>query len=103
MIVVTGAGGRVGGLVAAALARRNVPFRAVTRNVERLPDLGGAEVALAGYDAPDTLVDALEPGDRVFMVSMHEPPERRIPLHRGFIDIAVQRGGERIVYLSFLG
>ena len=72
-------------------------------NVERLPDLGGAEIALAGYDEPDTLADALEPGDRVFMVSMHEPPERRIALHKGFIDVSVRRGVARIVYLSFVG
>ena len=102
MIVVTGASGHVGGLVARELARRGVHFRAVTRNVERLPDLGGAEIALAGYDEPDTLVDALEPGDRVFMVSMHEPPDRRIALHRGFVDVAVRRAAARIVYLSFV-
>ena len=103
MIVVTGASGRVGGLVAQELTRRGVPFRAVTRNVERLPDLGGAEIALAGYDEPDALLDALEPGDRVFMVSMHEPPDRRIVLHRGFIAVAARRHVARIVYLSFVG
>lgn len=103
MIVVTGVSGRVGGLVAAELARRGVPFRAVTRNIGHAPDLGGAEIALAGYDRPDALVEALEPGDRVFMISMHEPPERRLPLHRAFIDVAVRRRVERIVYLSFLG
>jgi uncharacterized protein YbjT (DUF2867 family) len=103
VIVVTGASGRVGGLVAQELDRRGLRFRAVTRNVERLPDLGGAEIALAGYDEPDTLADALEPGDRVFMVSMHEPPERRMALHKGFIDVSVRRGVARIVYLSFVG
>jgi uncharacterized protein YbjT (DUF2867 family) len=103
VIVVTGASGRVGGLVAQALARRGIPFRAVTRHVERLPDLGGAEIALAGYDEPDALLDALEPGDRVFMVSMHEPPGRRVVLHRGFIAVAARRHVARIVYLSFVG
>jgi uncharacterized protein YbjT (DUF2867 family) len=103
LIVVTGASGHVGGLVVAELARRGIPLRAVTRNVERLPDLGGVEVALAGYDEPDTLVDALEPGDRVFMVSMHEPPDRRIALHRGFIGVAAGRRVARVVYLSFVG
>jgi NAD(P)H dehydrogenase (quinone) len=103
MIVVTGASGRVGGQIAAELARRGVPFRAVTRTIGHAPDLGGAEIALAGYDQPDTLVDALAPGDRVFMVSMHEPPERRLPLHRAFLDVAIERGVARIVYLSFLG
>jgi hypothetical protein len=67
----------------------------VTRNVERLPDLGGAEIALAGYDAPDALVDALGPGDRVFMFSMHEPPERRIALHRTGSGSVVRRGRSR--------
>ncbi len=103
MIVVTGASGRVGGLVAQELARRGVLFRAVTRSVERLPDLGGAEIALAGYDEPDALLDALEPGDRVFMVSMHEPPDRRIVLHRGFIAVAARRHVARLIYLSFVG
>ncbi len=103
MIVVTGASGRVGGLVSAELARRGVPFRAVTRDVGHVPDLGGAEIALAGYDRPDALADALEPGDRVFMVSMHEPPVRRLALHRAFLDVALDRRVGRIVYLSFLG
>ena len=103
MIVVTGASGHVGGLVSRELARQGVEFRAVTRNVERLPDLGGAEIALAGYDEPDTLLDALGPGDRVFMVSMHEPPNRRIALHEGFVDVALRRDVARILYLSFVG
>jgi uncharacterized protein YbjT (DUF2867 family) len=103
MIVVTGASGRVGGLVVAELARRGLPFRAVTRNAGHAPDLGGVEIALASYEQPEMLADALEPGDRVFMVSMHEPPERRIPLHRGFLDVAIERNVGRIVYLSFLG
>jgi uncharacterized protein YbjT (DUF2867 family) len=37
------------------------------------------------------------------MVSMHEPPERRIPLHRAFVDAARDRRVDRIVYLSFVG
>lgn len=103
MIVVTGASGHVGGLVAAELARRGIPFRAVTRRPERLPDLGGADVAVGGYAEPETLVTAIEPGDRVFMVSMHAPPERRLTLHRAFVDVAVQRRVALVVYLSFFG
>jgi NAD(P)H dehydrogenase (quinone) len=38
----------------------------------------------------------------VFMVSLHEGPERRIPLHRSFVDAAAARGVSQIVYLSFV-
>ena len=102
MIVVTGARGHVGGLVASELVRRRIPFRALTRTPERLPELRGAEIVRAGYDDPASLEDALSPGDRVFMVSMHEPPERRVPLHRAFVGVARDRRVERIVYLSFV-
>jgi uncharacterized protein YbjT (DUF2867 family) len=39
--------------------------------------------------------------DRVFMVSMHEPPG--IALHKGFVDVAARRRVAHIVYLSFVG
>jgi uncharacterized protein YbjT (DUF2867 family) len=103
LIVVTGASGGVGGLVARELARRDVPFRAISRTPERLEGLGATEVVSASYAEPELLAMALEPGDRVFMVSMHEPPDRRLALHRAFVDVAVQRRVARIVYLSFVG
>jgi uncharacterized protein YbjT (DUF2867 family) len=103
LIVVTGASGHVGGLVAEELARRGIRFRAVTRSPERLPDLGGADVAVGDYAEPETLVEALERGDRVFMVSMHAPPKRRLELHAAFVDVAVRRHVARVVYLSFVG
>ncbi len=103
LIVVTGASGHVEGLVARELARRGTPFRAVTRTPERLGVLGDVEVAVAGYDEPAALADALGPGDRVFMVSMHAPSERRLALHRGFVDVAARRRGAHVVYLSFVG
>lgn len=102
MIVVTGAGGAVGGVVAAELARRGLPFRIVTGHPERVSSLPG-EVAVATYDDADSLARALEPGDRVFMVSMHAPYEERLALHRSFVDVAADRRVARVVYLSFVG
>jgi uncharacterized protein YbjT (DUF2867 family) len=36
------------------------------------------------------------------MVSLHEGPERRVPLHRSFVAAVERAGVDRIVYLSFV-
>jgi uncharacterized protein YbjT (DUF2867 family) len=101
MIVVTGATGHVGRLVAEELAARGEPVRLLVRDPSRAPELPGAEVVVADYGTPETLAAALDEGDRVFMVSLHEGPERRVPLHRSFVDAAAERGVAQVVYLSF--
>jgi NAD(P)H dehydrogenase (quinone) len=102
MIVVTGASGHVGGLVARELAARGEPIRLVVRDAGRAPALPGAEVVEADYGDPDSLARALGAGDRVFMVSMHRGPERRLALHRSFVAAAARAGVAYVVYLSFL-
>ena len=102
MIVVTGASGHVGGLVARELSARGVPARLLVRDAARAPELDGAEVAVADYGDPASLDAALGAGDRVFMVSMHQGPERRLELHRSFVDAAARAGVAHVVYLSFL-
>ena len=103
MIVVTGASGHVGRLVARELAARGEPVRLLVRDAGRAPALDAAEVVEADYGDPDSLARALHAGDRVFMVSMHEGPERRLALHRSFVDAAARAGVAHVVYLSFLG
>lgn len=102
MIVVTGASGVVGGLVAQELAARGEPIRLLVRDAGRAPALPGAEVVEADYGDPDALARALAPGGRVFMVSMHQGPEARVPMHRSFVDAAARAGVAHVVYLSFL-
>ena len=102
MIAVTGATGHVGRLVAEELARREEPMRLLVRDPGRAPDLPGAEVVAADYGDPDSIAAALDPGDRVFMVSLHEGPARRVPLHRSFVEAAAARGVAFVVYLSFV-
>jgi NAD(P)H dehydrogenase (quinone) len=103
LIAVTGATGHVGRLVAEDLARRGLPMRLLVHDPSRTPEIAGAEIAVADYGDPDSVARALEPGDRVFMVSMHQPPEPRLALHRSFIDATTKVGVGRIVYLSFIG
>jgi uncharacterized protein YbjT (DUF2867 family) len=102
VIVVTGSTGHVGRLLAEELARRGHPMRLLVRDSARAPNLPGAKIALGDYGDPETLGAALYEGDRVFMVSLHEGPERRVPLHRSFIEAAARRGVAQVVYLSFV-
>jgi NAD(P)H dehydrogenase (quinone) len=102
VIVVTGSTGRIGSLVAEELARSGVPFRALVRDRLRAPLLPGVEVVQGDYGDPDTLDEALQEGDRVFMVSIHSGPEVRLSLHRSFVVAMARRRVGRIVYLSFV-
>ena len=102
MIVVTGSTGHVGRLVAEELARRGHEMRLLVRDPSRAPDLPGAAVVTADYGDPDSLRGALRERDRLFMVSLHEGPARRVPLHRSFVEAATAQGVAQIVYLSFL-
>jgi NAD(P)H dehydrogenase (quinone) len=102
VIVVTGSTGHVGKLVAEELARRGAPMRLLVRDPARAPELPGAEVVAADYGDPGSLAHALHAGDRVCMVSLHEGPERRVPLHRSFVDACAAARVAQIVYLSFV-
>ena len=102
MLVVTGSTGHVGRLVAAELSTRGMRQRLLVRDPLRAPDIAGAEIAMADYGDPRSIADALEPGDRVFMVSLHEGPDQRVPHHRSFIEAAAAGGVAHIVYLSFV-
>ena len=102
MLVVTGSTGHVGRLVAGELSTRGMRQRLLVRDPLRAPDIAGAEIAMADYGDPQSIADALEPDDRVFMVSLHEGPDQRVPHHRSFIEAAAAAGVAHIVYLSFI-
>jgi uncharacterized protein YbjT (DUF2867 family) len=102
MIVVTGATGHVGGLVARELERRGLPIRLAVHDPSKTPEVEGAEVFQADYGDPDSLARALHEGDRVFMVSMHRGPDERLRLHESFVQAAAKAGVAHLVYLSFV-
>jgi uncharacterized protein YbjT (DUF2867 family) len=101
VIAVTGASGHVGGRVAALLASRGVPVRAVVRDASRAP--AGLDVAVApGYGAGDEMRAAFSGASVVFLVPAAESVDR-VEQHRTAVDAAVAAGVGRIVYLSFVG
>ena len=101
-IVVTGASGKVGGMIAAMLARDGVPQTLFVRDAARAPVLPGADVVVADFRDPGSVRSALRPGDRVFMVSVHENVEARIAAHQSFVDAASGVGVGLIAYLSIV-
>lgn len=102
MIVITGATGNVGRLVTEEVARRGLPVRLLVRDPARAPALRRSQIAVADYTDRDALSDALQDGDFVFMVSIHASLERRVELHRSFIETAARKNVAHITYLSFV-
>lgn len=95
MIVIFGASGHVGGEAARILTDDGVAFRSVSRGP-------GFDVS-ADYADKESLRAAMQPGDRVFMVSVHEHPDVRVEQHRNFIEVAQEQQVAKLVYLSFVG
>ena len=101
-IVVTGASGKVGRMIASQLAENVVPQTLLVRDAARAPALPGADIVVADFSDGASVRAALQPGDRVFMVSVHEAVEARIAAHRSFIDAAADVGVGLLAYLSIV-
>jgi NAD(P)H dehydrogenase (quinone) len=101
-IVVTGASGKVGRMIATRLAGEGVAQTLFVRDAARAPALPGADVVVADFRDPDSVRAALREGDRVFMVSVHEPVESRIAAHHSFVDAAAGVGLGLLAYLSIV-
>lgn len=102
MITITGATGRIGGLVAHALAADGVALRLVVRDANRAPALEGTEIRTADYADGDAVRQALDGAETVLMVSAAEAPDR-VASHFAFVDAAAAAGVRHLVYTSFLG
>ena len=99
-IGVTGSTGQLGGRVAARLATLGRPQRLLVRNLERAPQLPGAEVVQAAYEDGASMRVAISGVQTLFLVSGDEPV--RLEQHYSASDAALAAGVERIVYTSFL-
>ncbi len=106
VIAVTGASGRIGGMVAAHLNAAGIPLVLLLRNPARAPalDTQRAAVELRRSDYGDAALAraALQGVDLLFMVSASESPTREQE-HRTFVTAAQAAGVRHVVYLSFAG
>lgn len=102
-VVVTGAAGHLGRLVAEQLMERISPEQVVlvTRRPEALRALGarGAEVRYGDFDDPPSLREALAGGRRMLLIST-DAIGRRVRQHRVAIDAAAAAGVEHVVFTS---
>lgn len=104
VIALTGASGRIGGMVAGHLNAAGIPLILLLRNPAKAPalDNGSAGVTLrrCAYGDRQTAQTALRGVDILFMVSASESPTRETE-HCNFVAAAHEAGIRHMVYLSF--
>ncbi len=109
MLMVTGANGNLGGLVAGHLTRLVGPsgFVAGTRDPAspRAQALAasGVDVRLCDFDDPATLPAAFEGVEAALIISTYADNTQRAGQNRNAIDAAKRAGVRRLAYTSFLG
>lgn len=100
MILVTGATGQVGSQLVPQLLDRNVPVRALTRDVSKLASWGDRIQPVSGsFDQPETLLAAMQGVEQVYLMSSGVGAEHV----EMAVNAAKQAGVRHIVLLSSLG
>jgi uncharacterized protein YbjT (DUF2867 family) len=109
-IVITGASGRVGNLVAEALLEQGLKIRAVARNVSKLAELKkkGAEAFEADFTQTEKLISAFTGAESVFLLSptnlkAENLNEEQIHNVQSIIKAVRESGVKNVVLLSSWG
>jgi NAD(P)H dehydrogenase (quinone) len=104
-VIVTGAAGHLGRLVAEQLLKRLAPEQLVlvTRRPEALRELRarGADVRYGDFDDPASLPAAFAGGRRMLLIST-DAVGRRVHQHRTAIDAAAAAGVRHVVFTSIV-
>jgi NAD(P)H dehydrogenase (quinone) len=104
-LILTGAAGHLGRLVAEQLLERIAPQRLilVTRRPQALRELRarGAEVRYGDFDDPPSLREAFAGGERMLLIST-DVIGRRVRQHRHAIDAAAAAGVGHVVFTSIV-
>lgn len=109
MIVVTGASGKLGSLIAHALLARigTEQFAAMTRDPSKANDLTrrGVRVRQGDFNDPGSLLKAFKGAKQLLMISSNVAASGGDPIaqHRDAIAAAKASGVRRIVYTSHMG
>ncbi len=101
-VLVTGAGGKTGRAVLAALAVENVPARAFVRDRDRhrdLADIGDVEVVAGDQRDVGSLVAALEGTDGVYHLAPNVTPDE-VAMGEAVLDACRRVGVRRLVFHS---
>lgn len=104
-ILITGAAGHVGRLVAAILAAQGQPLRLLGRQPAKIvvPPGAAATVVAGDYADPASLDAAFAGVGTAFIVSGYAEPGERAKLHRNAFEAAARAGVRHVVYLSAQG
>ena len=99
MILLTGATGRVGSAAAKALARANIPFRALVRDPDKVAfDPDAAEIVQGDLNDPAIVKQALQGVSRALIVMGNHPDQAK--LERQFASLAADAGVSHLVRVS---
>ena len=99
MILLTGATGRVGSAAAKALARANIPFRALVRDPDKVAfDPDAAEIVQGDLNDPGVVEQALQGVSRALIVMSNHPDQAK--LERQFASLAADAGVSHLVKVS---
>ena len=99
MILLTGATGRVGSAAAKALARANIPFRALVRDPDKVAfDPDAAEIVQGDLNDPGVVEQALQGVSRALIVMGNHPDQAK--LERQFASLAADAGVSHLVKVS---
>jgi uncharacterized protein YbjT (DUF2867 family) len=100
-ILITGATGSVGSALAEQLAQKNIPFRALVRNLDKagnLKHLNGVELVVGDFNDQQSIVNALKGIEKVFLLSNSSEDAER--LQSNFVDALAKSEVKHIVKLS---
>ena len=102
-IIVSGASGQFGHAAASALLDMGREVIALSRSTDKLADLAarGAEVRAADFDSPVGLVEAMQGGEKLLLVSTTMVGQRPRQ-HGNAIDAAKAAGITHIVYTAII-